>query len=314
MICGKIKAIHAEGGDWRSLLSVKRKLEELIIVKRFRVVFSLLLIFGFSSALAGKEDLDTYFPHVLGSYWIYEDQDGSELTRGAAADKTIEGETYRVFDYEPILEDWVDYDYHIHPDLYQVGEEQVTFWVGDDVKKAVAARFTKEVEVFRKLLQTEGLDLLYSIEAEARDQFYVLPTSVTFNEKWNAAQIEAKVTMRPDPPQDPEEIILDFTIVETGKVLGMENVETPAGTFENCLKIEYRTKTEVAAFPPAPEGELHSPGESVTTLWMAPNIGIVKFHQKMEDVLLKVIPRPGIKAATTVKTLELKKYKVKSAN
>ncbi len=283
-------------------------------MRKFCVVFSLLLILGFNATLMGKEKTDTYFPHTQGSYWIYEDQDGNELTRRVIENKDIDGETYHAFSYEPALADWVGYDYHIHPYLYQVGEERVTFWVADDVKKAVEARFTKEVEVFRKLLQTEGLDLLYSVEAETQDPLYVLPTSVTSNKTWDAMRIKAKVTMRPDPPRDPEEITLDFTIVETGKVLGTENVETPAGIFEDCLKIEYRTKTEVAAFPPAPEGELHLPGESVTTLWVAPNIGIVKFHKKMEDVLLKVIPRPGLKAATTVKTLELKKYKVKSAD
>lgn len=283
-------------------------------MRKFCVVFSLLLIFGVSAALAGKENMDTYFPHALGSYWIYEDQDGNEFTRRTVKKEKIDGKPYHAFSYEPTIADWADYDYHIHPYLYQVGEERVTFWVADDVNKAVEARFTKEVEVFRKLLQTEGLDLLYSVEAETQDPLYVLPTSVTSNKTWDAMRIKAKVTMRPDPPRDPVEITLDFTIVETGKALGTENVETPAGIFEDCLKIEYRTKTEVAAFPPAPEGELHLPGESVTTLWVAPNIGIVKFHQKMENVLLKVIPRPGLKAATTVKTLELKKYKVKPAN
>ncbi len=284
------------------------------MLKRFRIIFSLLLIFSFSGTLIGKKGTDIYFPYTLGSFWIYEDQNGDKLTRRAIEEKTIAGETYHTFSYEPTLQDSVDYNYHIHPYLYQVGEEWVTSLLADDVKKAVEARFTKEVEVFRKLLQTEGLDLLYSVEAETQDPLYVLPTSVTSNKTWDAMRIKAKVTMRPDPPRDPEEITLDFTIVETGKVLGTENVETSAGIFEDCLKIEYRTKTEVAAFPPAPEGELHLPGESVTTLWVAPNIGIVKFHKKMEDVLLKVIPRPGLKAATTVKTLELKKYKVKSAN
>lgn len=285
-------------------------------MKKFRVVFSLLLILGFSAMLMGKEKADTYFPHTLGSYWIYADQDGNELTRRAAADKTIEGETYRAFNCEPTLEDWVDYNYHIHPNFCQVGEEWVTFLVADDLKKAVEARFTKEIEVFRKLLQTEGLDLLYSIEAETQDPLYVLPTSVTSDKKWDATRIKAKVTMRPDPPQDPVEITLDYTIVETRGLLGIENIETPAGTFEGCLKIEYRTKTEVAAFPPAPEGELHPSGESITTLWVAPNIGIVKFHQKMENVLLKAIPRPGLKASITTKTLELKlkKYEIKPAN
>ena len=211
------------------------------------------------------------------------------------------------------MEDWKDYDYHIHPHLYQVGEERITFWVGDDVEKAVKARLTKEVETFGKILEA-NFDLLYDIEVEAQDPFYVLPTSVTFNEKWDAAQIKAKVTMTPDPPQDPEETICEFTIVETGKVLGTENVETPAGTFEDCLKIEYRTATEVAIFAPGASGESNPPGESVTTLWVAPNVGIVKFHQKAEDILLTVITHSQVKASTTVKTLELKGYEVKSTD
>ena len=126
--------------------------------------------------------------------------------------------------------------------------------------------------------------------------------------------IKAKITLTPDPPQDPEEVILEFTIVETGKVLGTENVETPAGTFEDCLKIEYRTATEVSIFPQDEDEESNPPGESVTTLWVAPNVGIVKFHQEAKDILLKVIPLPQVKASTTVKTLELKRYEVKPAN
>ena len=281
------------------------------MLKIFRVVLSLLLIFGFSVTLVGKEEADTYFPHALGSYWVYEDQDGNELTRRVIKNKDIDGETYHAFSYEPALEDWADYDYHIHPHLYQIGEERVTFWVGDDVEKAVKARLTKEVEAFGKIHEA-NFDLLYEIEVEAADSFYVLPRSVTFNEEWDAAQIKAKVTMTPDPPQDPEEIISEFTIVETGKVLGTENVETSAGTFEDCLKIVYQTKTEVEVSPPS---EVPNPsGESVATLWVAPNVGIVKFHQEAEDILLTIITHSRVKASTTVKALELKRYEVKSTD
>ena len=285
------------------------------MLKRFRVVLSLLLILSFSATLVGKERKDAYFAHVPGSYWVYEDQNGNELTRHAVEKKEIEGETYSSFNYEPTLEDWADYDYHIHPNFYRVGEERVTFLVGDEAQKAVKARLTKEMETFVKAgkLIAPGINILYQVKVEVQDQFYVLPTSVTVNEKWDATQIKAKITMRPFPPQDPEEIIVELTIVETGKVLGTENVETPVGTFENCLKIEYKTDTEVETFPPD-QAAPNSPGESVTTLWVAPNAGIVKFHQKMEDIVLKTIPLPLLNASTTVKTLELKKYEVKSTD
>ena len=287
------------------------------MLNKFRVAFSLLLIFGFSATLLGKERKDAYFAHVPGSYWVYEDQDGNELTRRAVEKKEIEGETYHAFSYEPTLEDWADYDYHIHPNFYQVGEERITFLMGDAAQKAIKAHLNKEMGALRTILRLmmEGFDLLYEIEAETEDAFYVLPTSVTSNAAWEAMQINAKITMRSDPPQDPEEIIFEITVAETGKVLGTEDVETPAGAFENCLKIEYQTETKVETSPP--DQTMNPPGESVTTLWVAPNVGIVKFHQKREDTVLKTLPPPPhplFKVSTTVKTLELKRYEVKSTD
>ncbi len=288
------------------------------MLNKFRVVLRLLLIFGFSTTLLAKESKDVYFPHVPGSYWVYEDQDGNELTRSTVEKKEIEGEMYSSFSYKPALEDWIVYDYHIHPNFYKVGEERVTFLIADETQKAVTARLTKEMETLRTILLVNMMefDILSDIEVEVNDSFYVFPTPVTFNEAWEALEIKAKITMRSDPPQDPEEIILEFTIVETGKVLDTETVETPAGTFENCLKIEYQTKTEVETFPMDQADQVPDPpGESVTRLWVAPNVGIVKFHQKREDTVLKTLPPlPGLKASTTVKTLELKRYEIKSAD
>ena len=292
----------------------------ITILKRFRTFFILLLVFGFSAVLmSDASETIQYFPNTLGSYWVYEDQDGNELTRRVTESKEIDGELYHAFNYEPALADWTDYDYHIHPNFYQIGEERVTFLVGDEVEKAVKAHFTKEMAAFLTILEKMGAPfiMLYDIEIEAQDQFYALPMPVTFNEKWNATQIKAKLTLRPIPPQDPPEVTIEFTIVETGTVVGTENVETRAGTFEDCLKIEYRTETGVAVT--SPEAEADPPGESFTTLWVAPNIGIVKFHQKAEDILLKSISMlPGVESPPPVRTpelnLDLKRYEVKSVD
>ena len=291
------------------------------MLKKFRTVFTLLLVFGLSAALIGDEsEMTQYLPGTLGSYWVYVDQDGNELTRRVVESEEIAGETYHVFDYEPALENSIDYDYHIHPDLYRVGEEGIAFLVGKEAKKALQARFVKEMGTLIKMMQETappgaeaGFNLLYEVEAEAREQFYMLSTFTTINQKWDAMRMKAKLTITPDPPQgDPNDIAFDFTINEKGKVIGMENIETPAGTFENCLKIEYRTETTIAVFPP--EEEVDPPGESVTTLWLAPNVGIVKYHQEAEDIFLKIIPDPEFASSTTVKTLELKKYEIKSVD
>ncbi|MYA99117.1 hypothetical protein F4X90_05465, partial [Candidatus Poribacteria bacterium] len=148
------------------------------MLKRFRFVLLLLLILGFNAMLLAQEGKDVYFPHVPGSYWVYEDQDGNELTRSAVEKKEIEGEIYSSFIYEPALEDWINYNYHSHPNFYKVGEEKVTFLVGDEAQKAVKARLNKEMADFRTILRLmmEGFDLLYEIEAETEDSFDVLPT------------------------------------------------------------------------------------------------------------------------------------------
>ena len=291
-----------------------------IILKRFHTFFILLLVFGLSAVpMSEASETIQYFPNTLGSYWVYEDQDGNELTRRVIEGKEIAGEMYHAFSYEPVLEDWTDYDHHIHPNFYQIGEEKVTFWIGDEVEKVVKAHLTKEMGAFLEILEKMGAPfiMLYDIEIEAQDQFYVLPMPITLNEKWNATQIKVKLTLRPIPPQDPPEATIEFTIVETGTVVGTETVETFAGTFEDCLKIEYRTETEVAVS--SPEMGSDPPGESFTTLWVAPNIGIVKFHQKAEDIFLKTIPMPpGVESPPTVRSpelsLELKRYEVKFAD
>ena len=284
-------------------------------------VFTLLLVFGFGAVLIGDTSkIAQYFPTTPGSYWVYEDQDGNELTRRAVDGERIGPEEYLAFDCEPTLENSIDYNYHIHANLYQVNEEGVTFLVGDEARRAMQARLAKEMGTLLKMFKeaappgTEaGFNLLYEIEAEVQDQFYILSTLTSFNEEWSAMQMKIKVTITPDPPQgDPEDLMLEFTIVEKGKVLGTENIETPAGTFENCLKIEYRTETTMAIFPP--EEEVDPPGESVTTLWLAPNVGIVRFHQEAEDIFLKTFPEPEITSSTTVKNFELKGYEIKPAN
>ena len=291
--------------------------------KRFCPVFTLLLVFGLGAVLISDEsETVQYFPDTLGSYWVYVDQDGNELTRRAIESEEIGGEMYGAFGYEPTLENWIDYGYHIHPDLSQVGEEGIAFLVGKEAEKALQARLVKEMGTLYKMQKEmappgaeAGFNLLYEIEAEAQEQFYMLSTFTTFNEEWNAMRMKAKLTITLGPPQeDPEDIILDFTITETGKVLGKENVETAAGTFENCLKIEYRTHTEMVVFPDEAEDEdADPPGESITTLWVAPKVGIVKYHQEAKDILLNTIPDPQFKTLSTVKTLELKKYEIKSA-
>ena len=298
-----------------------------------------ILTFYFSTTLIGSESTQRFFPSTLGSFWIYEDQDGNEFTRQIIEGEEIAGETYNSFSYEPVLEDWKDFHRYIHLSLFNVGEAWITFLVEDEIKKAVKARLTKEMEIFSKLAKNSlennsppelnlTVDLNYNVEVEAENQFNLLPVQAAPDEEWDATQINAKITMKFDIQGLPDfqnaaevsETTLDFAILETGKILGTETVETAAGTFEDCLKIAYRTKTEMTATQTHGLEEL--PGESVTTLWLAPNVGIVKFHQEAGKIFLHAISERDLVEASnsdeeaadvtapSVKTFELKKYEI----
>ena len=257
-----------------------------------------------------------YFPGTLGSFWIYEDQDGNELTRRAIEGEEIAGKTFAAFSYEPELEDWTEYSPFIQPSLYKVSDAGITLVVGDEVEKAVKARLSKEMESVREIFtiqQPDDADFNYEIKAEAHKHSYLLPTPIVLNEEWDVNQIKASLAL---DLQGNEQLTIDYTINETGIIRGTETVETAAGTFEGCLKVEYRTETTAIITPiPSPD-EVDPPGETVTTVWFAPNVGIVKVHQKMNYMFFDMVkddgglPKPPDPEPIT---FELKKYEIKTA-
>ena len=293
----------------------------------FRSISALLLIFCLGVTLLANEQATYYFPDQLGSSWVYVDQDGNELTRYAIEEKDVEGETFRAFSYEPAIEDWEDYDWVIHPFLYQVNENWISFYVGSDIEDVIKSRVSKSMEEARDQLDQQldqqevanklppgfNIDLDYTVDPTVQDHFYLLLTPVTFNEEWVAMEYQYKLDMSLSIQADrhtTEDRPIDSSlikVVQTGKVIGTETVETEAGTFKDCLKIEYRTvETTTSTKLPAEQSqplleqeanEEQEVDESIKTLWLAPNVGIVKFKNEDEDI-----------------TLELKSYEIESDN
>ena len=237
--------------------------------------------------------------------------------RRAVEEKTIEGETYHVFNYEPTLEDWTNYEHYIHSNFYQIRKDGIAFFVGDEVEKAFEARLRKEMDTDSEEQQgistTAGVsaDFSYAIEVETQDDFYVLPNPVVFDKEWTAMQISGSITLKLKMQGADFQIpggdwvnAIPIDLVEKGKVVGTETVKTPAGTFENCLKIEYwmengveaTKKVETAKSTSSDVSDIETP-----TLWLAPNVGIVKF---------------GRTSATSKveRSLELTEYEIKSTD
>ena len=291
------------------------------MLKNLRNALSLLLIFSFSTTLLGNETAKKYFPATLGSHWVYEDQDGNELTRRAVEGEEIAGEIYHAFNYEPAFENWENYEYYVHPTLFKIDEKGIKFIVDDAVEKTYKERLTNELKNSIELGSAPpGFNPKFDIdvEIEAQNNFYFLSTPVTLNEEWKSMRIKPtiKITMNFENPETDAELagmsqgtIIYFTIMETGIITAKETVETPAGTFKDCLKIEYRTETVMPSLP-GPGGDGPKASESVSTVWLAPNVGIVKFYQETETPFLSDFQ--GTATTTQVKTLALKKYEIKS--
>ena len=309
------------------------------MLKRFCFLFTLIFVFIFSATLRGNETAKLYFPSTLDSYWVYVDQDGNELTRQVVEGEEISGVIYNGFSYDPELEDWLDFDRHFFPYLYHVGDEWVSGFVGEEVENTIKARLSKEMDIISELTQNViastappelnvTIQLIYDVEAESEENCFLLPLDVSPDEEWDSINVSATVTFTMDIQGIPElqgapeipTITLNVDIQETGMILGTETVDVPAGTFEDCLKIQFQTETELTANEPNPNQE--EPGETVTTLWLAPNVGIVKFHQEEERVFLNTmsdtdfeeaaLAQPDIEAllAPTVKSFELQSYEI----
>lgn len=297
---------------------VKHNLEDQFVFKYLRSIFTILLISGICATLFANEWATYYFPDKLGSSWVYEDQDGNEITRYAIEEDEVDGETFRAFSYEPAIDDWEKYHYPVHPFLYQISEDWVAFYVGDDIEKATESILTKKLDETRALMLQQTaeqlppgvtMDFDYTVKPTAQDYFYLLPTPVTYNEEWVAMELDVTVNMSLDiqgAPIEVPEALKNITsttkVVETGMITGTETVETDAGTFEDCLIIEYRTETTSDTDLPQEFKQLipdQQTNESTTTVWLAPNVGIVKFKSEHELTDEEV-------------TLELTSYDIKS--
>jgi hypothetical protein len=232
------------------------------------------------------------------------------------------------------LENWADFEHYIQPYYYQVGDEWVAFFVGSEIENAVKASTMEQMDealvLMRQAMQDqmpEGLnvtfDIDYEVDVKSQDYFYFLATPAAFNEEWTAIEVNVVLTLNIDIKGLPVEIpggstqtaTTYTTYVEMGNVTGTETVETDAGTFEDCLVIEYRTdaSTETALSMEVPQqpGVQEQKGTSLTTVWLAPNVGIVKLEQEHQyDEASEAL---GMEPSED-KTFELIQYEIKSGS
>ncbi len=284
--------------------------------REIRTTLIILFVLLCTTSVVGDNKAVNYFPSTIDSYWVYEDQDGNALKRTVIEGEEIAGEIYNAFNYEPELKDWKNFIKYICPELFKINDKEITLSVKEGIEKAVKAQLNKELNFMFQAAAQDGLNVddapTFDISVEAEDQISLLIKPTVTNEEWDVTEINAKIEVTENG-----EVLgtLDYTIVETGIILGTETVETTAGTFENCLKVQYQTET-TAIFTPE-ESDMNPPGETVTTVWFAPNVGIVKIHEKTGNLFLDMIPKDEgfpfvVIPPPKETTLTLKKFEIKT--
>ena len=194
-------------------------------------------------AFTNISDAQNYYPADIGNIWVMKSEDGAEQTTYTieASEENVNGEPTRIV----------------------------------KIKTEVLGTSTVKTNTFLVQIDEEGMKL-HRIIAELGDIFGVahvefsppvifFPATLQLGEVWET-QGETEVTL-----------IGPTTVSTESKVIAVENVNTPAGTFENCLKIRIRTITAAGL----------GISRSTAYQWLAPDIGPVKFETP-QDIVFKL--------------------------
>ena len=92
-----------------------------------------------------EKRVPSYYPDAIGNRWVYRESDGFEWERIVSKERVIQGRVYRVFDYNPPIED-APFDYLKMPS-YRVTQNRVLFFVGEEINRYFEVDFA-EVQAF----------------------------------------------------------------------------------------------------------------------------------------------------------------------
>ena len=193
---------------------------------------------------ANITDAQNYYPADIGNTWVLESEAGAERNTYTikATDERFNGEQVRIL----------------------------------EITSEVLGTSSVNTSTFHVQVEEEGMKL-HRIVAELGDVFGVaqvefsppatfFPPTLQLGEVWET-QAETEVN-----------IVGAVTVSSVNEVIAIEDVITPAGTFENCLKIRVRTRTAAAL----------GTSRSTSYQWLAPNLGPVKFETN-QDIVFELV-------------------------
>ena len=209
-----------------------------MFVKKGCVGLVLVLLVFYALIVAAAESVE-YYPTNLGNIWVLETEDGTERVT-----YTIEGSEERIDGEEIAL---------FKRTAETVGTDETT---GD----TLFVHFDDDGVKLHKVVAELG-SVFGTATAILSPPVLFLPASLALGDSW-VFTLETEVILTGP-----------VSVTYTYEVIAVEDVVTPAGTFEKCLKIQVDTRTVSASI-----------SRSTSYQWLAPNIGIVKVETSQETV------------------------------
>ena len=207
--------------------------------------FKLGLLLSCVCSFAFTATAENYYPADIGNTWILESLDD---------EKQI---TYSLEDSEDVRD----------PELITLKIRTDELSTGEvDIDEYFVTVGTEAIKLHRTVLQEGDIGV---VTADFPTPATFFPLNLTLGDKW---QIEADAAVKSTIG------LIDGTSTTNLEVVGFEDVETPAGTFQDCAKVELAL-TFSAIFLKI---------EATTYQWLAPNLGPVQY-QNSDGLLFKLI-------------------------
>lgn len=207
--------------------------------KRCFLVLALILLLFHTSTVLTAEPVE-YYPTDLGNVWVLETADGTERVT-----YTIEASEERLNDREIAL----------------FKRKAETAGTDETTGEVYFVHFDDDGTKLHKVVAELG-SVFGTATAILSPPALFFPASLELGDSW--------------------EFVLETEVILTGpvsvssvyEVVAIEDVVTPAGTFENCLKIQLDSRTVSTL----------SASRATSYQWLAPNIGIVRIETDQEIV------------------------------
>ena len=208
------------------------------------MVRNTILLAALLCAFTNITNAQNYYPADIGNTWVLESEDGAERSTYTieTTDERFNGEQLRIL----------------------------------EITSEVLGTTAVKTSTFLVQIEEEGMKL-HRIVAELGDVFGVarvdfspptvfFPPTLQLGEIWEThGETEAN-------------IVGPLTLSSVNRVVAVEDVVTPVGTFKNCLKIRVDTRTTAAL----------GVSRSTSYQWLAPNLGPVKFETD-QDIIFELV-------------------------